>query len=644
MKRFLAVLLSVVMLVSVLAVTVVAEDTNVALGKEYTTHDPLSGYNAKLTDGVKSDAMAYSGDVWFAFKCHPNDGSGNTNQSRTGTVVIDLDGLYDISEVKVWTIVNDGSGISACSEAKVYLSTDGETWGEATSLTVKAESEVSTNETYYIEGEVKGTAAYVKVDLTLGAKTFLFFDEIEVYGAEASGDAGDDDTDDTNKTERDPDFYWFEGEYVLTEGDNNVDPYHAWGYVFNIDYINAFTGPSTAIFTNATDYLKTSKWSSQVVLAPTDEENVYEVVAAYKYTGIKPQEALDQGLVNFDKGEIVLVANDSGTRPSKNEDGTLQFPNWQDRAALWGLEKTTGAKITLENVDLTAVSGTESTGTATVQDKPKAQPKLFWFTHVNNNTVEGAGSIFTEAYAGAGWWLHVAFAPVADAEGAYEIVAISNGLADGSGVAQEIPEGGFVWAANYGNDYPSIYPDDTTAIDYTSPNCSAAIADAATWTVGMQFVFDGFDPLNPVAPTSTPDVDWYDDAYVCTATYAPYEAEEGGNTDPVEPEENLEDLLKEALGAANEDPKFDLVITAPETYEAGNEITVTVEVKNITAENGLHLVKFELYYDNEKLAITNDLDEYDNNCVDCFDAGEALPNKWTNFTKVNNDYDPNGSD
>ena len=111
-----------------------------------------------------------------------------------------------------------------------------------------------------------------------------------------------------------------------------------------------------------------------------------------------------------------------------------------------------------------------------------------------------------------------------------------------------------------------------------------------------------------------------------------------------EPEIDLEEVLKILAGEKNENAKFDLVITAPETYEAGDEITVTVEVKNITAENGLHLVKFEFYYDYEKLLLLNDLDEYDNNCVDCFNAGEALPNKWTNFTKVNNDYDPNGSD
>ena len=275
-----------------------------------------------------------------------------------------------------------------------------------------------------------------------------------------------------------------------------------------------------------------------------------------------------------------------------------------------------------------------------------AEPKLFWVTHLNDNTVEGAGVIFTEAYTEAAWWIHVAFAPVADAEGVFEITAISDGIAAGTGVAQAIPEGGFVWAANTGNDYTTINPDDANAIDYTSPNCSATIADAQTWEVGMQFTFDGIDPLNPVVATSTPDVNWYDDAYVCTSTYTVYTAEENPDVsgpDVSEPEVDLEAELKEFVGEANADAKFDLVIDAPETYKAGDEITVTVTVKNITAENGLHVVNFNLYYDCEKLVLTNDLDEEDDNRLVCIDE-DNLPSKWENFTKVNNDFDENNEE
>ncbi|MBO5785743.1 MAG: discoidin domain-containing protein, partial [Clostridia bacterium] len=112
---------------------------------------------------------------------------------------------------------------------------------------------------------------------------------------------------------------------------------------------------------------------------------------------------------------------------------------------------------------------------------------------------------------------------------------------------------------------------------------------------------------------------------------------EGGNTDTEEPKEDIEPALKEFVGEANADAKLDLVIDAPESYKAGDEITVTVTVKNITSEIGIHLVKFDFYYDAEKLLLTNDLDEEENNCVVCF-GEDVLPNGWSNFTKVNNDF------
>jgi hypothetical protein len=77
------------------------------------------------------------------------------------------------------------------------------------------------------------------------------------------------------------------------------------------------------------------------------------------------------------------------------------------------------------------------------------------------------------------------------------------------------------------------------------------------------------------------------------------------------------------------------VIEAPESYEAGDEITVTVTVKNITAENGIHVAAFKLLYDNEKLLLTNDLDEEDENALLCV---KTLPKDWENLSSVANDY------
>ena len=147
-----------------------------------------------------------------------------------------------------------------------------------------------------------------------------------------------------------------------------------------------------------------------------------------------------------------------------------------------------------------------------------AEAETFWLTHYNDGYVEGSGVIFTEEDTAGGWWIHVAFAPVEGTD-AYEIVEITNGLSDGLAAKVAVPAGGFVWAANYGNNYPALgYGEDS--VDYTSINCSDAILRATAWKVGDQFVISGVDFTN--IPTSTPDVKWYDDAYVCTATIAPY--------------------------------------------------------------------------------------------------------------------------
>ena len=143
----------------------------------------------------------------------------------------------------------------------------------------------------------------------------------------------------------------------------------------------------------------------------------------------------------------------------------------------------------------------------------------FWVTHYNDGFVEGSGVIFTEMDTAGGWWLHVAFAPVDVEKGIYEIVAITNGLPDGSATVVEFPEGGFVWGANYGNDYPTINPGDPSAINYTSESCTSFINFATTWAVGDRFAIDGVDFEN--VPTSTPEIKWYDASYVCTAKIAP---------------------------------------------------------------------------------------------------------------------------
>ena len=106
-------------------------------------------------------------------------------------------------------------------------------------------------------------------------------------------------------------------------------------------------------------------------------------------------------------------------------------------------------------------------------------------------------------------------------------------------------------------------------------------------------------------------------------------------------EGDVETQLKTELGTAPTDGKLDLIIDAPEYYTAGDDITVTVFVRNIAAENGLHVVGFTLYYDNDVLLLTNDLDEEDENALVCI---KTLPDGWENFSIVENDYNPDAAE
>lgn len=151
----------------------------------------------------------------------------------------------------------------------------------------------------------------------------------------------------------------------------------------------------------------------------------------------------------------------------------------------------------------------------------------FWVTHYNKQA-EGAGMIFTEAYTDCTWNYHAAFAPVAGTD-AYEIVEISNGIEDGTGTPLSIPDGGFVYMLNKGNDWPSLYAMDpvtysyaATYPDYTNDSCDAMIAAVADWEVGDQFVFTNIDIANKKIPSPTPYLNWYGDSYKCVAGFKPY--------------------------------------------------------------------------------------------------------------------------
>ncbi len=175
----------------------------------------------------------------------------------------------------------------------------------------------------------------------------------------------------------------------------------------------------------------------------------------------------------------------------------------------------------------------------------EAESNPFWLTHYNDPFVEGAGVVFTEPYSGAVWWLHIQFTAVEGEDGVYEITAMSNGYAEGNGTALPLPENGFVWAINAGNDYKSINnnPND---VDYTSDACNAMYLHASSWGIGDRFTFTGLDLDGLTVPTDTKGVNWYDDSYVCTATFTKLE-EEGGS-----------DVTEDASEAVSEEESQDV--------------------------------------------------------------------------------------
>ncbi|MBR4799849.1 MAG: hypothetical protein IK047_06295, partial [Clostridia bacterium] len=190
----------------------------------------------------------------------------------------------------------------------------------------------------------------------------------------------------------------------------------------------------------------------------------------------------------------------------------------------------------------------------------------FWLTHYDENGVEGAGVVFTETDLGGPWWTHVAFAPIKGTADAYEIVAIS-AAGNGTGEAIAVPEDGFVYAINMGNNWPQLvadnnvkgdgatglWYDDETHVNmpnYVSQGIQDMWSEVGTWSVGDQYVIHGLDLENFEIPTSTPDKEWYEDGYVCTAEIFVYD---GSNATPAEfPGETGESEIEESTPAVEE--------------------------------------------------------------------------------------------
>ncbi len=280
---------------------------------------------------------------------------------------------------------------------------------------------------------------------------------------------------------------------------------------------------------------------------------------------------------------------------------------------------------------------------ALVSVSAEEEVNVFWLTHYNDHYAEGAGVVFTAEDADpnttqddykvsdnktndkgesappyTGWWLHISFKPVEGYKTVFEVAEISNGTGDGHATILSIPEGGFVYALNYGNNWPEYYEKDPVAYadhandpDYTNPGVEAMISAVLSWKAGDRFIITGLDLEDKELPTTTPDKAWYEktadgkeSTYLCTATYAKFDPNDPPKeNDPSEPVEVVETVKVDGV---LDDTGYDKATWATDTlWQMNNAPTVenasgkftsridddnvyvAVELKNLSAPNVL---------------------------------------------------------
>ncbi|MBE6691937.1 MAG: hypothetical protein E7586_01215 [Ruminococcaceae bacterium] len=162
---------------------------NIAYGKPFSPNgfytqsgDWPASYRANLTDGVVADTLKYD-DSWYGFNANPSDNGVSNVKDGVGTVVIDLQGLYDIDSVKTHLFVGSESGITAPSFIRVSASSDGISYSSSVDITVPS---YGVNNIAWASQDLTLTGRYVKVEYGM-AGVFTFIDEIKVYGKEHVG-------------------------------------------------------------------------------------------------------------------------------------------------------------------------------------------------------------------------------------------------------------------------------------------------------------------------------------------------------------------------------------------------------------------------------------------------------------------------
>ncbi len=158
---------------------------NIALGKSYTGAEPSSNaaaYAAKLTDGLAADELSYD-ENWFTFYYNADAEPGTiTAPNGVGTMIIDLETLSTIQNVRVNAYVGPAtSGIQVPKSVKAEYSVDGKTYTQIGDAITPVADESDQVKWLEFKSGSPVLARYVKVIFELNG-IFAFFNEVEVIG------------------------------------------------------------------------------------------------------------------------------------------------------------------------------------------------------------------------------------------------------------------------------------------------------------------------------------------------------------------------------------------------------------------------------------------------------------------------------
>lgn len=541
MKKLIALMLTVVMALSVCVFTAVAEEPSItATVTDGSVEIPED--LSKLIDGQDgSTATAFSDASLLAFE---NTGFTHTD-GVDAAVSATVEFVYDLGEVKslngvFMNFFKDTNSMVAVPTVHFYVSVDGKDYyhmNAASAVNGDSAEELKTVSLATPDNRVAVTARYIKAVATF-KNGWIFASEIG---------------------------YKLNQNEAAREG--SVDPAGPYPYVDSNSGsygVGVYTTPGSYDLSQATDVNKFS--NAQIVIATYDAAKDAYVI---RYDKVNPWPDGHTDVITLADGEILLAVNTGGTVPA-----TFEGDSNATSTLKWLLRGMKEGDYVVLDTDASTVSFYPSThkfasAEPDEPDVPEVKGTIAYSYHyaggasviITSDLGATVGEVCQKSAKGEvknhGYW-DFATCEWDDTAKAYVVTDISLG---GDGVDHTnypITDKGFVLGA---------HSDETSLKPFIR---SLKVGDKVYTNVNT-------DNLT------------YDQAL--TGAYVTNKAFEGSH---------VYDPYAKLLGTFNEQPAYTLVVGGPEEgYKAGEKITVTVSLKDVTDK--LSLFDFKLFYDATKV-------------------------------------------